>query len=299
MSPIEIRGFDPNRLEELAKEQTAIYNAAIAKFPNTTPADVENVIQRFKRDTFDQSRMFYAYDGDTMVGYAGLTGRDQEQNERGIGYPWLAEGTDLSVRDLLYEAMIKKCKDEGTQRLRGFGAPDFAEISDYFKAKGFKVVQEYLVHAKELVKNEIQLPSGYEIRNLEREDLEAVEEVSKNDPKMKSPFDASQYAQFMENTNYIPENSIVAEKDGEIVGYHAIFTPPDPKIKKAYFGGIAVHGDHQAIEPLLVKEGENRALEQGKETIDMTFYPDSPRLEPFRELGYKQYSHSFRLELEL
>ncbi|MHA2371230.1 MAG: hypothetical protein ACXADX_20640 [Candidatus Hodarchaeales archaeon] len=71
MSPIEIKRFDPNRLEELAKDQTAIYNTAIAKLPESFPAEVEDTIARFKKDTFDQSRMFYAYERDRMVGYIG------------------------------------------------------------------------------------------------------------------------------------------------------------------------------------------------------------------------------------
>ena len=109
MSRIEIKGFDPDRLEELAKEQTAIYNYGTSKLPEFIPAKVEDVIKRFKRENFDQNRMFYAYDGDKMVGYAGLTGRDEQQNLRGIGYPWLTEGTPEEVRDLLYEAMENKC----------------------------------------------------------------------------------------------------------------------------------------------------------------------------------------------
>ncbi len=299
MTTIKIKGFDPNRLEELAKEQTEIYNVATAKLPNFVPAKVEDTINRFKRETFDQSRMFYAYEEDRMIGYSGLSGRDKERNSRNVGFPWLPEGTDPSVRDLLYEAMEKKCRDEGTKLLRRGGSPEYPEQLEFFKSKGFEVKIEYLVHEKVLTKNEDELPEGYSFRAMKREDLPTLEEVSRKDPLMKSPFVATDYEQYMDSTGYDPDNVIVAEKEGTLVGFFGIYVPPDSEIKRAYFGGAAVHGDHQAIEPFLIKEMENRALAKGKEKLDVTFFPDSPRLAPYKELGYKQYSHSFQLEKAL
>ncbi|MFQ5978799.1 MAG: hypothetical protein ACE5OZ_11785 [Candidatus Heimdallarchaeota archaeon] len=297
-SPIEIKGFDPNRLEELAKQQTVIYNAAIADLPETFPAKVEDTIARFKRDTFDPSRMFYAFEGDQMVGYIGLSGKDEKLNERGIGYPWLVKGTDPSVQDLLFEAAERKTKEEGTKKLRAFGSANAPELMDFYKSKGYKVVIEFLRHEKKLQKSNIQLPPGYLIRTLKREDLPAVEEVSKNDPKMKSPFVAAEFEVTMDSSGYNPEMATVAEKDEKIVGYYGAFIPPDPTATRAYFGGIAVHGDHQEIEPILAREIENRVFEKGFKLMDITLYPDSPRLKPFQELGYKQYSHLYRLEKE-
>lgn len=299
MVPIEIKGFDPNRLEELAKEQTSIYNAAIAKMPDTSPAKVEDTIARFKRETFDQSRMFYAYEGDRMVGYVGLTGHNKEQNFRGAGYPWLTEGTNTGVRDLLYEAMEKKCREEETKLLRVYGSPNYPEQLEFFKSKKFEVIHEFLVHEKVLVRNDYELPVGYTFRPLKREDLPILEEVSKNDPKMKSPFVASDWDQFMDSSNYNPDSIVVTEKDGTVVGFCAFFIPSDPKRKRAYFAGVAVLGDNQEIEPFLFKELENRALAEGKEKVDMTFYPDSPRLPFAKELGFTQYSHNYQLDKEL
>ena len=299
MTTIKIKGFDPNRLEELAKEQTEIYNEATSTLPNYIPAKVEDTINRFKRKQFDQSRMFYAYDKDRMIAYSGLSGRDKERNSRNVGYPWLTKGTDPSVKDLLYDAMEKKCRDEGTKLLRRGGSPEYPEQLEFFKSKGFEVKIEYLVHEKVLTKNEYELPEGYIFREMKREDLLTLEEVSRKDPLMKSPFIATDYEQYMDSTDYDPENVIVVEKEGTVVGFYGIYVPPDPKMNRAYFGGAAVHGDHQVIEPYLIKEMENRALTKGKEKLDVTFFPDSPRLAPYREQGYKQYSHSFQLEKEL
>ncbi|MFX0173279.1 MAG: hypothetical protein ACFE9L_15390 [Candidatus Hodarchaeota archaeon] len=299
MVPIEIKGFEPDRLEELAKEQTAIYNAAIAKLPNRTQAKVEDTITRFRRETFDQGRMFYAYEGDKMVGYSGLTGRDKIQNLRGVGYPWLIEGTDPRVRDLLYEVMEKKCHKEGTTLLRVFGSPNNPDKLKFFREKEFDEKFEFLVHEKLLARNEYELPEGYMFRNLKREDLHLLEEVSQNDPKMKSPFVVSDFEQYMDSGNYNPDNFIVAEKEGTIVGFYGAFISPDSKIKRAYFGGAAILGDHQEIEPFLLKEIENRALARGKEKMEMIFYPDSPRLPLAKEQGYKKYSHTYQLEKTL
>ncbi len=299
MTSVRIKGFDPNHLEELAKKQTEIYNAAIAELPESFPAKVEDTIARFKREAFDQSRMFYAYEGDRMVGYAGLTGRDKNQNSRGVGYPWLAEGTDPSVRDLLYESMQKKCQSEGTKVLRVFGSPNNPGKLEFFKSKGFDIKQEFLVHEKILKMNEYKLPLGYSFRPLKHEDLSVLEIVSQNDPKMKNPFVASDYEQFMQSSNYDPDTIIIAEKEGIVVGFYGVYIPPDPKSERAYFGGVAVHGNHQEIEPFLLKEVENIALAKGKVKMDVTFYPDSPRLPSAREEGYLLYKHSYQLEKKL
>ncbi len=299
--PVEIKEFDPNRLEELAKDQTGIYNAEIVKLvPNSFPSKVENTIKRFQKETFDKTRLFYAYEGDKMVGYLGLTGKDTEKNERGFGYPWLAEGTDSSVRDLLYNAAEKKCRDEGTKTLRQFVRKDTPEILEFFKSKDFKVIIEFLNHQKTLEHNDVTFPEGYSVRAMQKEDLKHIEEVvSPNDPTAKDPFRAADFIDFMDSDEYTPETFIVGVKDGEVVGFFGAFIPPIEKPEKGYFGGGQTHGDHQQIEPLLVQEIENRVKARGIDIMDITFYPDSPRLKPFRKMGYTQYSHSYRLEKKL
>ncbi|MFW9853755.1 MAG: GNAT family N-acetyltransferase [Candidatus Thorarchaeota archaeon] len=299
MSPIEIKGFDPDRLEELAEGQTKIFNDATSGLPEFEPAKVEDTVRRFQRETFDQSRMFYAYDGDRMVGYAGLSGKDKELNLRGVGYPWLTEGTPSSVRDQLYEAMETKCRDEGTSILRVFGSPRYPEQLNYFKSKDFQTMVEFLVHHKDMEFNEFEIPEGYTFRELRKEDLTVLEEVSRNDPKMKSPFVGSDYEQFMNSSDYDPESMVVAEKDGKAVGFYAMFLPNDENNDKAYFGGVAVSGDHQEIERLLFMELENRAFKRGKKRFETTFFPDSPRLPSGKEWGFIQTEQSYRLEKKL
>ena len=67
MPDIEIKRFDSNRLEELARDQARIYNYGSRGLPDYPPAKVEDVIKRFKRSAFDQSRMFYAFKGPKML----------------------------------------------------------------------------------------------------------------------------------------------------------------------------------------------------------------------------------------
>ena len=153
MNSIEIKRFDVNKLEQLAKDQTAIYNQAGKKIVDFEPATEEDVIKRFQRKEFDPLRMFYAFQGDKMIGYAGLTGRDKEKNHRGVGYPWLLKDVPVNVRDQLYEGMQKQCKDEGTKTMRGFASERNPEILNFYKSKGFEINQEFLVHQKQLIKN--------------------------------------------------------------------------------------------------------------------------------------------------
>ena len=132
MNSIVIKGFDPENLEELAELQVKIFNEAAANLPNFIPAKIEDVILRFKRETFDQTRMFYAYQNENMVGYGGLTGKNQEQNLRGVGFPWLLNDVDESVRANLYDAMENKCKNEGTKVLQAFSSNLFEKRISIF-----------------------------------------------------------------------------------------------------------------------------------------------------------------------
>ncbi len=116
---------------------------------------------------------------------------------------------------------------------------------------------------------------------------------------MKSPFVASDFEQFMDSSDYDSESIVVAEKEGTVVGYYALYMPADPNLEKAYFAGVAVLGDHQEIEPYLFMELENRALKRGKKKVETTFYPDSPRLPQAKEWGFVQTEHSYRLEKHL
>ena len=300
MSPIEIKGFDPARLEEIANDQTKLYNFSISKLPEFEPAKAEDTIKRFKREKFDQSRMFYAYDGNRMVGYVGLTGRDKEKNQRGAGYPWLAEATDPKVREQLFEAMLKKCKAEGLKTLNYFASPRYPEQLNFFKEKGFQTKVEFLGHSKKLKKNKYKLPPGYAFRELKRADLPIVETVSKNDPKIKSPFNAADFEQFqLSSSDYDPQSYIVAEKDGTIIGYFGIYVPKDSKNEKAYFSGVSVHKDHQNIEEFMMKEMENRALARGKKRVEMSFFPDSQRKPFYQKQGYKLVEQSYELHKAL
>ena len=147
-----------------------IYNQETSKLPNYTEAKVEDTIKRFKRETFDKTRMFYAYQDNEMVGYVGLTGKDVKQNLRSAGYPWLAEGTDEDVRDQLYEAMEKKVRDEGTKILRAFGSPQYPVQLKFFQDKDYKTKIEFLNLEKELKENQFDVPDGYVLRSIKKED---------------------------------------------------------------------------------------------------------------------------------
>lgn len=299
MSDVEIKRFDAERLEELAKEQTRIYNSATEKLVDFTPAKTEDVIKRFKREQFDPKRMFYAFKGDKMIGYGGLTGRDKELNLRSVGYPWLDKDTDLAVRDTLYDEMEKQCRGEGTKTMRVFSSDRYPEIFSFFKSKNFQISQEFLLYVKDLEKNNFEIPAGYKFGRLKKEDIPKVVAISKKDPKMKNPLVESDLDQFMESSAYNPDNIVVAEKDGNIVGFLAFNIPPDPKNEYCSFAGITVDPDHQDIEVLLWKELENRALQRNKKFLRVNFYPDSLRLPDAKERGFKLTSKNYQLSKAL
>ena len=148
MNSFVIRPFDPNRITELAKIQTQINNEAIKDFPDYLPATVDDVIARFQRKEFDPKRMFYAYEGSKIVGYAGLSGRNLKDNLRTVGYPWILKGISSSVRDLLYKAMENQCRREGTKNLQVYVSEKYPDIIDFFTSKDFKKTQEYVIMEK-------------------------------------------------------------------------------------------------------------------------------------------------------
>lgn len=296
MNVIEIKRFDNNNLEQLAKDQTAVYNEAIKDFKGIPPANEEDVIARFKRKEFDPLRMFYAFDNNKMIGYAGLTGRDKELNLRGVGYPWLVKEANVSIRELLYGAMEHQCESEGTKTMRTFTSDRFRSILDFFKEKNFTITQEFLVYQKELEKNHFSLPDGYTIRSLKREDLPKLEYISKRDPKMKTPFSSTDMGQFMDSKNYDPSQIVVAEKNGQVVAYFALNNFVDPISKTIFFGGATTDPNHQEIESILMMELENRAIEREMKLFNIAYYPDSLRLPLAKERGFKQIAKNFQLE---
>ena len=296
---VVIKRYDPTQLEQLAKNQVVIYNQAIPEMSDYIPAKVEDVINRFKRKEFDPLRMFYAYDGSRMIGYAGLTGKDKEQNLRSVGYPWLLKDVPNSVRDLLYDAMENQCRSEGTKTLHSFSSNKYPEFFNFFKAKNFQTKLEYLIFDKELTKNVYTLPEGYTLRSLHKEDLPTLESLSRRDPKLKAPFNVSDMERVMNSSDYNPEFALVAVKDDNIVGFYSLTVFPDPKMTKVYFGGVATDPGNQEIELLLLMELENRALSHGKKTIEITFFPDSLRLPSAKERGFKQIGTTYMLEKTL
>ena len=160
----EIKRFNQQKLEELAQLQTEIYNKVNTKDPDFVPAKIEDVIKRFKKDKFDPNRMFYAYQGEKMIGYAGLTGKNVKMNLRGFGYPWILDDVDQKVRDLLYEAMEKQCLDEGTKNLEVqpivFQTPQYQKRLDFFLHKQFIIKNEFLILEKQLNKTNLLFQRG-------------------------------------------------------------------------------------------------------------------------------------------
>lgn len=303
MAEVEIKRFDSQKLEELAHSQTEIFNKANALDPDFTPAQVEDVIKRFKNEKFDPKRMFYAYQGDKMVGYAGLTGRNVETNLRGVGYPWLLDSISQKVRDNLYEAMEKQCSDEGTNNLEVqpivFQTPYYKERLDFFTGKDFTIKNEFLMYEKELKHNNYDLPKGYTLRSAVESDVQKIFEVSKTDPKLKSPFNPKEALDYMHSPDFDASYIVVAEYEKNIVGMYAMFIPPNPAETRAYFAGVVVDGDHQEIEHYLVMEIENRALGKGKKYYQVMFYPDSQRLPYAKEHGYKEIRKTYYLEKKI
>lgn len=303
MATIEIKRFDSQKLEELAQKQTEIYNKANATDPNFTPARVEEVIKRFKNEKFDPNRMFYAYQGDIIIGYAGLTGRNVERNVRGFGYPWLLDGVNQKVRDELYEAMEEQCREEGTENLEVqtivFQTPHYQERLDFFKTKQFGIKNEFLMYEKELKYNDFVLPKGYTLRSVVERDVEKMVEVAKADLKLKNPFNPKETLDYLHSPDFDPSYIVVAEFENNIVGMYAMFISPNPVDIKAYFAGVVVHGDHQKIEHYLFMEIENRALGKGKKYFQIMYYPDSQRLPYAKEHGYKQIRKTYYLEKKL
>lgn len=299
MSDIEIKRFDANKLEELAKEQTRIYNYATEKVKVFDQAKTEDVIKRFKREDFDSLRMFYAFKGDKMIGYAGLTEKYKAQNSREVGFPWLDKDIDSSVRDLLYDGMEKQCQTEGTKTMRAFAHGSISEIKPFFTSKGFQVIQEFDQYQKDIEQNTFQIPNGYKIRTFTKDDIPAVVEISQKDPKLERPLTKSTLEQAIQSPMHKPENFVVAEYNGNVVSFYGIAIPADPKIEYCDFAGATTDPEHEDIEVLLLKELENRAFNRNKKKIRAYFVPESLRIPGVKEGGFKLIEKSYSLKKDL
>ncbi|HKZ40944.1 MAG TPA: hypothetical protein VJ044_08280, partial [Candidatus Hodarchaeales archaeon] len=277
-------------------EQTRIYNIATEGLSDYPPAKVEDVVKRFQRREFDQKRMFYAYDGNKMIGYVGLTGKDKETNSRWTGYPWLDKGADSQTRVLLFEELEKQCKEERLKILRAYATTKYSEQLEFFRSQGFQDKIEHQVYQKDLKPNKVRLPRGYSFRAVQKEDLPSLEEIAKLDQKMSGRFVPSDYEQYMANSDYDQETMIVAIKKDIVVGFNAMFVIPDPNDDRAQRIGVVVHPDHEIMEQLMILELENRAIDKKKKKMEITMRPDSKRLPLIKAWGYLLVNKAFQLE---
>lgn len=296
MSSFIIRQFNPSQASELAKRQTQIYNQAITDFPDYLPVSAEEIFNRFQQKEFDPKRMFYAYDGPKMVGFATLSARDIKHNLRTMSYPWILKDTSPSVRDLLYTAIERQCRHDGTKILRTFVFESYPDIFDFFISKKFTISQEFIIMEKELTKNAFRIPLGYKIRSLQKGDLPKLESIALHDKKLKVRFTPSDWNQFLNLSEFNPADVIVAEKDGTVVGFYALSIPSDSSKTKAYIAGEAINVQDQVIEPFLVMGLENRALEHGKKTLETFFKSGSSRIRLATERGFQKIGINFRLD---
>ena len=296
MSSIIIRQFTPSQASEIAKSQTKIYNQAISNFPNYLPVAVEDVIAHFHHHAFDPKRMFYAYDGPKMVGFASLSARDIQRNLRTMSYPWIIKDTNPSVRNLLFTAVEQQCRRDRTKLLRTYVFESYRDIFSFFTDKNFIITQEFIIMEKELTKNVFTIPSGYRLRTLQKRDLPKLESILLHDPKIKLRFTPSDWNQFLNINEFNPDDVIVAEKDHQVVGFYALTIPTDPTKAKAYIAGEAIDTQDQIIEPYLVMGLENRALEHGKKTLETSFKADSKRIRLALDRGFQKTGKTFRLD---
>ena len=296
MNSVVIKQFDSNQLTDIARSQTQIYNESIAQFPDYLPARVDEVVTRFRSKEFDHKRMFYAYEGSKMVGYAGLSSRDIKNNLRTVGYPWLVKETPSTVRNILYDSMEKQCRREGTKIMRTFVSENYPDIMEFFTSKNFTITQEFIKMEKILSKNEFKIPNGYKFRSLRRDDLPKLETIALHDRKLKYRFTPSDWNQFINLNEFNIDDTIVAEKDGKVVGFYSISISDDPSKTKAFIAAEAIDSQHQIIEPYLAMELENRAFERGKKSLETAFYIGSERLNLSKERGFQEMGINFRLD---
>ena len=296
MDNIIIKSFDPNRLHELAKAQVKIYNQAIENFPDYFPTKVDDVVKRFQNPEFDPKRMYYAFNGETMIGYSGLSTRNQQYNSRTVGYPWLLKGVDPNVRNILYDAMEKQCKKERTRSMCVYVSERYIDIIEFFRSKNFHFSQDYIILEKKLSKNTFKKPDGYIFRSLKEKDIPMLETISLHDPSVKERFISSDWTQFMNFSEYSIDDVIVAEKDGKVVGFYALSIPSDEKKTKTYFAGVAVNKKDHIVESFLQMELENRAFERGKKTLEISYSPYSKRLPLAKEKGFEPVGITLKLE---
>ena len=227
LNKIIIKPFDPNRLHDLVKAQVMIYNQAIENFPDYFPAKVEDVVKRFQRADFDPKRIFYAFDGDTMIGYASLSNRNLQYNSRTVGYPWLLKGVDRNVRNILYDAMEKQCKKERTRSMCIYVSERYIDMIEFFTSKNFQFAQDYIELEKKLAKQEYKKPKEYIFRSLKEKDILTLETISLHDPGVKERFISADWTQFMNFSEYNTDDVLVAEKDGKAAGFYALSIPTD------------------------------------------------------------------------
>lgn len=191
-----IRPYQPG--DETA--QVRIYNAAAAALPGFKPANVDEVMRRYRTVDPDPTSKLYDVEGGDVVGYAVFN-----PNGR-ISYPWcLPEAQDL--RTPLLEAALDAMRGRGHREAWAAYRGDWGPVLAFFRAHGFRQARamiNYVASTAELPREPV--PTGRAIRPLSRGDLPQVRALGRG---LFDADDATLGAYFWENP-YFETSSLFA-----------------------------------------------------------------------------------------
>jgi hypothetical protein len=150
--------------------QVAIYNASAAALPGFKPANVDEVVRRYRTVDADLASKFYAVEGGEVVGYAVSSANGR------VSYPWCRSGAE-GVRAPLLGTVLAALRERGLDEAWAAYRSDWGPVLAFFQDHAFEPARTMINYVAPIAAlPRAPVPPGQAIRPLQRGDLPQVVE---------------------------------------------------------------------------------------------------------------------------
>jgi hypothetical protein len=214
--------YEPNKgFEEI---QAQIYKSATTRYGTQIAITAEQIQQRYETENTDPKGVRYALkeNGNPLAYIQTRVTEADENTERRtwIGYPWIVEGCPTEVQEKLFNEMFEyvKQRDPDNEIVMGYFPDCWKECVFFAKSKGYEVIDkgfQYIIDVQKASRVDLL---SYSARIATLDDLDALVELSKADPSLKSAFlnEEARVSYFKDHV--LPDgHTILLSKDNQLI----------------------------------------------------------------------------------
>ncbi len=283
----EIRTYQESFLDDQERIGKSVYANYLVGAQ--TPAKQLRIA--YSKEGFDPSTKFYAFDGDTMVGFC--TGGIQERKEgeplsARLEFPFVSEGHE-AARDQLYNHAIGVLKSRGVEKVIVRAGRDWGYTLDYALSEGYQqssvIIRAMTVNPQELTDDYFEGVS--EVTDFDPADLDALTSAFQKAYNINDEDTLRGLRSSMETLadDYDVVSHKVIKSGDEIVGRHLFYSRGGNRA--VLTGSFLLLGDDtEAMRMTLLKAGLKSVKDAGRTQVQITVGGNKPDEESkYADLG--------------